>query len=77
MAAELPPDTGRHPHQEHMVGGRMEALFPGRKPFREATVLQVRGLTRADVDASFRSCVRARSSVWLGWSARVAPSCYA
>jgi ABC-type sugar transport system ATPase subunit len=38
-----------------MVGGRMEALFPDRRPAGEATVLEVRGLRRPpDVyDASF------------------------
>ena len=55
MATELPPDTPVDTLIGHMVGGRMETLFPDRKPPREATVLQVRGLTRApDVyDASF------------------------
>ena len=55
VATELPPDTPVDTLIGHMVGGRMETLFPDRKPHREATVLQVRGLTRApDVhDASF------------------------
>ena len=55
VATELPPDTPVDTLIGHMVGGRMETLFPDRKPPREATVLQVRGLTRApDVyDASF------------------------
>ena len=55
VATELPPDSPVDTLIGHMVGGRMETLFPDRKPPREATVLQVRGLTRApDVhDASF------------------------
>jgi ribose transport system ATP-binding protein len=55
VATELPPDTPVDTLIGHMVGGRMETLFPDRKPPREAIVLQVRGLTRApDVyDASF------------------------
>ena len=55
VATELPPDTPVDTLIRHMVGGRMEALFPDRRPSREATVLEVRGLTRApDVyDASF------------------------
>jgi ribose transport system ATP-binding protein len=55
VATELPPDTPVDTLIRHMVGGRMEALFPERGPSREATVLEVRGLTRSpDVsDASF------------------------
>ena len=55
VATELPPDTPVDTLIRHMVGGRMEALFPDRGPFREETVLEVRGLTRTpDVyDASF------------------------
>jgi ribose transport system ATP-binding protein len=55
VATELPPDTPVETLIRHMVGGRMEALFPDRGSFREETVLQVRGLTRTpDVyDASF------------------------
>jgi ribose transport system ATP-binding protein len=55
VATELPADTPVDTLIGHMVGGRMEALFPDRKPPREATVLQVQGLTRTpDVnDASF------------------------
>ncbi len=55
VATELPPDTPVDTLIRHMVGGRMEALFPDRGPSRETTVLDVRGLTRApDVfDASF------------------------
>jgi ribose transport system ATP-binding protein len=55
VATELPPDTPVDTLIRHMVGGRMEALFPDRRQSGEATVLEVRGLTRApDVnDASF------------------------
>jgi ribose transport system ATP-binding protein len=55
VATELPADTPVDTLIGHMVGGRMEALFPDRKPPREATVLQVQGMTRTpDVnDASF------------------------
>ncbi len=55
VATELPPDTLVDTLIRHMVGGRMEALFPDRKPFRDTSVLEVRGLTRRpDVhDASF------------------------
>jgi ribose transport system ATP-binding protein len=55
VATELPPDTPVDTLIRHMVGGRMEALFPDRGPFREETVLEVRGLTHTpDVyDASF------------------------
>ncbi len=55
VATEQPPDTPVETLIRHMVGGRMEALFPERRPSREATVLEVRGLTRLpDVhDASF------------------------
>jgi ribose transport system ATP-binding protein len=55
VATELPPDTPVDTLIGHMVGGRMEALFPDRKPPRETAVLQVRGLARPpDVqDASF------------------------
>ena len=55
VATELPPDSPVDTLIGHMVGGRMETLFPDRKPPREAIVLQVHGLTRApDVyDASF------------------------
>jgi len=55
VATELPPDTPVETLIRHMVGGRMEALFPERTPFREATVLEVRELTRAPNvhDASF------------------------
>ena len=55
VATELPPDTPVDTLIRHMVGGRMEALFPDRGPSRETTVLEVRGLTRTPdvVDASF------------------------
>ena len=55
VATELPPDTPVDTLIRHMVGGRMEALFPDRRPSGEGTVLEVRGLTRTpDVyDASF------------------------
>jgi ribose transport system ATP-binding protein len=55
VATELPPDTPVDTLIRHMVGGRMEALFPDRKPIRDTTVLEVRGLNRPpDVhDASF------------------------
>jgi ribose transport system ATP-binding protein len=55
VATELPPDTPVDTLIRHMVGGRMEALFPERRPSGEATVLEVRGLSRPpDVnDASF------------------------
>ena len=55
VATELPPDTPVDTLIRHMVGGRMEALFPDRGSSRETTVLEVRGLTRTpDVyDASF------------------------
>ena len=46
VATELPPDTPVDTLIRHMVGGRMEALFPDRGQFREETVLEVRGLTR-------------------------------
>jgi len=46
VATELPPDTPIDTLIGHMVGGRMDALFPDRGPFRETTVLEVRGLTR-------------------------------
>jgi ribose transport system ATP-binding protein len=55
VATKLPPNTPVETLIGYMVGGRMEALFPDRQPHGEATVLQVRGLTRPpDVyDASF------------------------
>ena len=55
VATELPPDTPVDTLIKHMVGGRMEALFPERRPSRETTVLEVHGLSRTpDVhDASF------------------------
>ena len=71
VATELPPDTPVDTLIGHMVGGRMETLFPDRKPPREATVLQVRGLTRApDVyDASFDL----REGEILGLAGRLGP----
>jgi ribose transport system ATP-binding protein len=55
VATELPPDTPVDTLIRHMVGGRLEALFPDRRPSGEATVLEVKGLSRhPDVhDASF------------------------
>src|SRR5215216_6136750 len=71
VATELPPDTPIDTLIRHMVGGRMETLFPDRKPPREAIVLQVRGLTRPPTSTTPPSiCARARSSAWPGWSAR-------
>jgi ABC-type multidrug transport system ATPase subunit len=40
VATELPPDTPIDTLIRHMVGGRMEALFPERRPFQEKTVLE-------------------------------------
>jgi ABC-type multidrug transport system ATPase subunit len=55
VATELAPDTPVDTLIRHMVGGRMETLFPERRPHQEKTVLEVHGLTRTpDVhDASF------------------------
>ena len=54
-----------------MVGATLEQLFPDRKPPREATVLEVRGLhpcpRRERRPRS--SCARARCSASPGWSA--------
>ena len=55
VATELPADTPVDTLIGHMVGGRLEALFPDRRPPGEDIVLEVRGLTRPPAvhDATF------------------------
>jgi ribose transport system ATP-binding protein len=59
VATELPADTAVETLIGHMVGGRLEALFPDRQPPGEDVVLEVSGLTRAPAVQEASLTVRA------------------
>src|SRR5918992_1222421 len=65
VATGLPPDTPQDVLVEHMVGRKVEQLFPQRRAGTDEVVLEVRGVTRAPVrDVSFT--VHAGEVVGLG-----------